>query len=327
VVLPVYNQERFITQAIESMLAQTFTDFELIVVDDGSTDRTVEMLRRFDDSRIRCITAPHRGFIKSLVRGYEEARGSWIARMDSDDLSHPARLARQMEFLEAHPECAFVGTAYGFLTPNGYCLEPSTQFDWRYVTPWDITIGRRVFADPTVVFHRETAERVGYHDPEFENENPLWYRLIECSKGAVLGEPLYLARWMIGSLSRTGSRRLTEDHLRIRFRYDPENAAKLRAGLKYSAKKTLEKNLKKGMGIYLRAGDRAAALGLAWLGWTSWPFSAVRTKLLLYAILGIEGIRVARVRAQTKRFLRRPNPLLAHQKAPGETRSFGTITR
>lgn len=304
VVMPVYNQERFIAQAVACILAQTFTDFELIIVDDGSTDRTTEVLAQFDDPRIRYRRVKHQGFIKALLQGYKEARGTWIARMDSDDVCHPERLERQVEFLKQHPECVFVGTAYGFITPNDYCVKPSTQFEWRYVKPASITLGGRVFGDPTVVFHRQTAEQVGYYDPEFDNENALWYRLLHCSKGAVLGESLYLTRWVMGSVSRNVSWNHTGSHFKIRMKYDPENAAKMKRSEDFSARKWLTNKVRQGVSIYLGAGDRNAAVRLAWAGWKSFPLSAVRTKMLLYAILGIEGVRTTRMRERTNRLVR-----------------------
>src|ERR1700752_10324 len=157
VVMPVYNQHRYVREAIDSVLAQTFKDFEFIAVDDGSTDDTAAVLASIKDPRFRYILAPHSGFIKALTRGYSESRGRWIARMDSDDICHPDRLRLQMEFLAAHPECAFVGTKYGTLSPNGYLAAARADFEWRYVEAAQITLGGRVFGDPTTVFDRTVA--------------------------------------------------------------------------------------------------------------------------------------------------------------------------
>ena len=125
--MPVYNQERYVADAVKSILQQTFTNFELIVVADGSTDRTIEIAQAFADFRIRIIRKVHTGFITTLVKGYQEARGKWIARMDSDDICRPERLKRQMDFLENHSECTFVGSAYGFVARNSCRLEPRLQ--------------------------------------------------------------------------------------------------------------------------------------------------------------------------------------------------------
>lgn len=306
--MPVYNQEKYVADAIKSILLQTFTDFEMVIVDDGSTDRTIDVVEKFDDARIRLIRNEHCGFIKTLARGYEESQGKWIARMDSDDLCHPGRLKRQLEFLFDHPECGFVGTAYGFVTPNGYCVERPAEFDWRYIKSSEITLGGRVFGDPTVVFQREIAEKAGFYDPDFNNENPLWYRLLKCSKGAVLGEPLYLTRWLIGSLSRRGSSDLSRAHIKIRAKYDPENILKLEGKSEYSAEKALTGKLKQGLLIYQSAGDNAAARRLAWNIWKLNPLSFIRTKLFVYALLGLTGVRMGKHRKPSG-LVARPSPL------------------
>ncbi len=101
VVLPVYNCEEHICEAIESILSQTFSDFELIIIDDGSTDKTLKNVQAIanGDERIRLITRPNRGLVASLNQGIDIARGVWIARMDADDIALPNRFERQLEWL------------------------------------------------------------------------------------------------------------------------------------------------------------------------------------------------------------------------------------
>ena len=102
VILPVYNAEQFIGQALESMLQQTFDDFELIAIDDGSTDHSLEILKKYAsaDKRIKILSREHSGLVASLNRGVETARGKWIARMDADDIAMPQRFERQLQWLE-----------------------------------------------------------------------------------------------------------------------------------------------------------------------------------------------------------------------------------
>lgn len=308
VVMPLFNQERFVADAIKCILQQTFTDFELVVVDDGSTDQSVRIVESFDDSRIRIVRKPHSGFITTLARGYEEARGQLIARMDSDDMCSPERLEHQVRFLEKHLECAFVGTAYGFTTPNGFCAIPPTRFDWRRIAPADITLGGRVFGDATVVFRRELAKTVGFYDSDFNNENPLWYRLLHVSEGAVLGEPLYLNRWTPNSLSRDRATDLSEAHVRIRAKYDPENTAKMSQKSGFDEGRKAMGVLQYGMTIFTMAGDRAAARSLSWSNWKANPFSFMTSKFLLYSILGIRGVRFGKQRTRSS-LTRCPSPL------------------
>ena len=111
VVLPVYNGESYLGEAIESVLAQTFTDFELFVVDDGSTDRSAEVASRFDDPRLRLLRFPeHRGLVAALNHGIRESHSELVARMDADDICMPRRFERQVAYLESHPEVDICGT-------------------------------------------------------------------------------------------------------------------------------------------------------------------------------------------------------------------------
>jgi len=111
VLLPVYyNGERYIVQSVESILKQSYRDFELIVVNDGSTDRTGSLLRGISDPRIVLIEQENQGQPRAMNNALNLARGEYIARQDADDLSLPERFARQVEFLDSHPEVGFVGS-------------------------------------------------------------------------------------------------------------------------------------------------------------------------------------------------------------------------
>jgi len=111
VLLPVYNAEKYLAEAVKSVLDQTFSDFELLVIDDGSTDRSAEILEGFHDSRIRYLkNETNVKLIRTLNRGLKEARGEFIARMDSDDICFPQRLERQLQFFVREPDTAVVGT-------------------------------------------------------------------------------------------------------------------------------------------------------------------------------------------------------------------------
>lgn len=121
VVMPVYNGRLFLTAAIESVLSQTFTDLEFIIVNDGSTDGTSHVLRRYarQDERIRVINQENAGVSSSLNRGDRAARGVYIARMDADDVCMPSRLEQQMRHLETHPECVLVGGQVRLINAEG----------------------------------------------------------------------------------------------------------------------------------------------------------------------------------------------------------------
>lgn len=128
VVVPVFNRQDYIGSAIESVLAQSFADFELLVVDDGSTDRTPEIVQSYRDPRIRLISHPHNlGIPTSRNRGLESARGEYIATLDSDDWAHPQRLQRQVAFLDSHPEHALVGSWIGRINSDGRSYRIQTR--------------------------------------------------------------------------------------------------------------------------------------------------------------------------------------------------------
>jgi glycosyltransferase involved in cell wall biosynthesis len=119
VLLPVYNAERYLREAIGSILTQTFADFELIAVDDGSTDRSPAILSDLAarDPRIRIITRPNGGIASALNDGLAAATGEFIARMDADDISLPQRFERQVEYLRAHPDCVLLGSRVLLVDP------------------------------------------------------------------------------------------------------------------------------------------------------------------------------------------------------------------
>ncbi len=121
VVMPVYQAGPYLEAAVESILAQSFGDFELLALDDGSTDESPHILAGLAarDDRIRLHLAPHAGLVQRLNEGLALARGAYIARMDADDISHPERFERQIAYLEAHPECVAVGTAVDEIDPDG----------------------------------------------------------------------------------------------------------------------------------------------------------------------------------------------------------------
>lgn len=110
VILPVYNCEKYISESIDSILQQTFTNFELLVIDDGSSDGTFHKIKEFNDPRIIVISQKNKGLPCTLNESFEKARGKYIARQDADDYSFPDRLGRQVDFLDNNPEIALVGT-------------------------------------------------------------------------------------------------------------------------------------------------------------------------------------------------------------------------
>lgn len=282
VVLPVYNQERYLGAAVKSILNQTYRDFELVVVDDGSTDATPNILATINDPRLRLIRNKHLGFIEALRTGIDHARAPWIARMDSDDLSASSRLATQMTFLASHPEYVFVGSVFGIVTPNDRFLEPVEQFDWRALESADITFARVSFADPSTIFSKQVALECGLYDQAFPgNEKPLWYKMLSRGRGAVIGRPLHYVRWRLGSLSRTDMSKGWLDNRAIRQKYDPENVGVLVQKRAPTAQRAKLNAAIRCQQYYLLAGDAGAARQVAADALRAAPTSSEAWKMIV----------------------------------------------
>ncbi|MBI5912305.1 MAG: glycosyltransferase [Betaproteobacteria bacterium] len=128
VLLPVYNGAKYIAEAVRSVLTQTFADFELIVIDDGSTDCSAEVLEGFSDTRLRVIRfSENRGLVAALNHGIRESRSELIARMDADDICMPTRFERQVDFLDSHPKVALCGTWTRQFGDNSFVRRPPVE--------------------------------------------------------------------------------------------------------------------------------------------------------------------------------------------------------
>jgi glycosyltransferase involved in cell wall biosynthesis len=222
VILPAHNAEATISQAIVSTLKQTYTDFELWVLENGSSDQTAEIARSFSDPRVKVFELGPVGFQGAIQYAIENAPSEWLARMDADDLMFPNRLASQMKVIKEHPELAFVGTAYALLTPFGHILERHLACPSRQVDLSKLGNGR-FFADPSTIFNRRVALEVGGVDQEFTTGDvPLLFRMLRRGNGWEIAEPLYLYRIMPSSMSKT--RDAQRQGLQVRIKYAPETA-------------------------------------------------------------------------------------------------------
>lgn len=180
VIMPCWNRERFIGDAIRSVLAQTLADFELVVVDDGSTDGTREVVASFSDPRLRCHHCNHRGISAAMNTGLAAARGRYIARLDSDDVWLPEMLEIQVGVLESRPE---IGLAYS----RAECTDSEWKplgMSWGYPLRYPgETFRSMVYNDCTcnitVVCRRECFQRAGNYDEALETSEDLdmWLRV------------------------------------------------------------------------------------------------------------------------------------------------------
>jgi glycosyltransferase involved in cell wall biosynthesis len=180
VVMPCFNEERYIAQAVQSIIDQSFTDFELLAVDDGSADSTLRILERFagSDARIRVVRQEHAGLVAALHAGVDVASGRFLARMDADDVAWPTRFARQFQVLENDPGLAGVGSWARAIDAEGNALEVIRR------PPWDALragFGKSPILHPTSMFRRDAYRAVGGYRPAFEiaEDLDLWLRMLE----------------------------------------------------------------------------------------------------------------------------------------------------
>jgi len=222
VILPVRNGEGFIAAAIASVLKQTFKDFELWVLENGSEDRTAEVVRSIRDSRIKLFQLGPVGVQGALQYAIENARSDWLARMDADDLMFPKRLETQWDFIKKNPGITFVGTAFGLLTPFGHIFEPLLASGTREVTKERLVYNQRFFGDPTIIFNRHAAVRAGGADFDFPKVDgvPLLFRLLTQGSGWEIANHLHLYRVRPASLSRENEH--LEQAYQVRLKYGPE---------------------------------------------------------------------------------------------------------
>jgi glycosyltransferase involved in cell wall biosynthesis len=192
VLLPVYNAAAYLAETVAGVLTQTWRDFELLVIDDGSTDASAALLADYArmDSRVRVVAQPNAGLVAALNRGLALAQSRYIARLDADDVCAPERLARQVAFLEHHPRVAACGSWV-------HVLGAPAQAVWRY--PVDDAAARAQlvfetpFCHPAVMLRRETLTQHSLaYSPEFREaeDYELWARLAEHGTLANLPEVL-----------------------------------------------------------------------------------------------------------------------------------------
>ena len=184
VLMPAYNAARYIAEAIESVLQQTFANFELLIVNDGSTDTTVDVIKSFNDARIVLINRNNGGVAEALNTGLEYARADYIARFDADDICNPKRLETQYDFMRSNPEYHILGSAADYMDmagnyvfnyqPPGHSNEHLQQLDYALCP----------FIHSTVFYKKKSITESGGYDPNalgFE-DHLLWRNILKKGK-------------------------------------------------------------------------------------------------------------------------------------------------
>lgn len=213
VIIPAYNEERYIAEAIESVLVQTYRDFELIVLDDGSSDRTREIALSYAerDSRVRVESHLNVGIGPTLNRGFELAKNEWVAMLQGDDVMMPDRFERQLSFLAEHPELAAAGGWCKHIDSRGRIIakgeSPLITFEaienlYRANEPVIIN-------SSTAIVRKSVLQSIGGYRGKFRvNEDvDMWNRLVE-NGYRILAQPEYLVKYRVhaGSVSISRAR-------------------------------------------------------------------------------------------------------------------------
>lgn len=235
VVMPTYNAERYLAQAIDSVLAQTYRDFEFIIVNDGSSDGTLEIAEAYarKDPRIRIVSQENQGGAASRNNGMAIAHGEWIAMMDADDVMLPNRLERQLAFLEENPDVAVASAfVYHIDDRNRIIGQNESEMIDRE------TLKRKLkndaafgFSHPAAILNKKAVQEVGGYRPQFEpcEDSDLWNRVAE-NGHTVLVQQEFLLKYRIHVNSvcalkvreQVETRRWMEESLRRRRRGEPE---------------------------------------------------------------------------------------------------------
>lgn len=196
VLMSVYNGEKYLKEAIDSILAQTFRDFEFLIINDASTDSTKSIILSCHDPRIRYIeNEANIGLTRSLNKGISLAKGEYIARMDADDVSLPARLEKQVQFLDSREGVGLLGTSWLSINDVGLLLSVNKACGGAYAA--------HSMCHGSVMIRKSTLEKAGGYRPCFKyaQDYDLWLRLSEVCEADNLSETLYKLRLHSGSIS------------------------------------------------------------------------------------------------------------------------------
>lgn len=211
VLMPVYNGEKHLSEAIDSILQQTFTDFDFLIIDDGSNDQSVSIIERYKDKRILLLrNNRNRGLVETLNKGLDIAKGQYIARMDCDDISYPERLQKQVDFMDKHPDIGVCGTwAELFGEKHGEV--------WKYPINHDeikcSLIFNSVLVHPSVIIRKSIFRGYNlYYDPTYiyAEDFELWQRCTQRFLVANIPEVLLKYRITSSSTSRLNKEKQKE---------------------------------------------------------------------------------------------------------------------
>ncbi len=198
VLMSVYNSARWLSESIRSVLDQTFRDFEFIIVDDGSTDNSLEILEQYkaQDSRLIIISKPNTGLADSLNQGIQKARGEWIARLDADDICETTRLEKQIERARSNSNFVFIGTGLTIINEVGSKLKIYSYPSQHKFLLRNLITARKFPAHSSAFYRTQVIRDIGGYRLRLKcsQDNDLWLRLSEVGELTSLSQPLVQIR-------------------------------------------------------------------------------------------------------------------------------------
>ncbi|PDT53028.1 glycosyl transferase [Sinorhizobium sp. NG07B] len=219
VLLPVYNGEPYLAAALESILYQDYKHLEVVAIDDGSTDRSLEILEthRKEDGRLSILSRENRGLIATLNEGLALANGELVARMDADDVAYPSRISRQVALFAEEPRLALCGSGVDTLIGTRIIRgKPSPIY--RRESMRILSMFFTLFLHSTVVYNRKAIpESLLVYDPDYPHAEDfdLFRRIADCCPAAMIDEPLVAYRIHGNSVTSKHQRRMRQTHLKI----------------------------------------------------------------------------------------------------------------
>jgi glycosyltransferase involved in cell wall biosynthesis len=216
VIIPTYNRESFIARAIESVLTQTYKDYEIIVVDDGSTDKTKDKVSQYGD-RVRYMYQQNLGPSAGRNLGIRNAKGKYVAFCDSDDRFLPEKLEKQMDYILKHPDCPFLYTWYNQVNHNGEIdqIRQPTHCKNREHLQYGLFTRKFTIRTSTVLVEKSCFDKAGLFNERFwySQDWDMWLRLAAFYKGACLKEPL-TEYWLHGENRSSHRNRVNHPEIR-----------------------------------------------------------------------------------------------------------------
>lgn len=289
--MPVYNAQRYVAKAVESILSQSLGDFEFIIIDDGSTDSSLSILKEYAarDSRIRLISRPNTGYVRALNEALDLARGEFVARMDADDISMRDRFAKQIDFLREHPDVVLLGGAEELIDASGRLLLRPPVLTSDEDLQAALLAGKTEIGHPTAMGRREAMHRAGGYDETLRpsEDLDLWLKLAEIGKIANL--PDFILQYRIHDKSESSA----NIDLQIRKAYEATERAWIRRGivgtqfdLTRRTRPTRDRKSKHDFALQygwwaFNSGERGGAIHYAFQAIRLMPWKSVGWKLLI----------------------------------------------